>query len=175
MNRIINKTLYFKLLLTIVFLCNIFVKNAFSSENFIVTTVNNNPITMEDIKNRAKLLFFSIEKKNNFKNLKNYYSQSLNSLVNEKVILSAGIKINKNIIEMISPKANKLLLNEFENSNKKLNDFLKNLSIPKSTLLEKYKSQLVWGYVLKSKFKRQLKKLDKRVEENLQKIIWVFN
>ena len=113
--------------------------------------------------------YFQLKKKNNLKNLKNYYSQSLNSLINEKIILSAGVKINKNILEIISPKANKLLLNEFQNSSDKLDTFLKDLSIPKSTLLEKYKSQLVWGYVLKNKFKRQLKNLDKIIENNLQK------
>ncbi len=169
MNKIIKKILSFKLLIIFIIVNSFFVNNAFSSENYIVTTVNNNPITKEDIVNRAKLLLFSIEKKINFKNLKNYYSQSLNSLVNEKVILSAGVKVNKNIIKIISPEANKLLLDKFENSNDKLNKFLKDLSIPKSTLLGKYQSQLVWGYVLKNKFKRQLKNLDKRVENILQK------
>ena len=169
MNKIIKKILSFKLLIIFIIVNSLFVNNAFSSENYIVTTVNNNPITKEDIVNRAKLLLFSIEKKNDFKNLKNYYSQSLNSLVNEKVILSAGVKVNKNIIKIISPEANKLLLDKFENSNDKLNKFLKDLSIPKSTLLGKYQSQLVWGYVLKNKFKRQLKNLDKRVENKLQK------
>ena len=169
MNKIIKKILNFRLFIIIIILCHIFANNAFSRENFIVTTVNSNPITKEDIINRAKLLLFSIEKKNNFKNLKNYYNQSLNSLINEKVILSAGVKMNKNIIEIISPQANKLLINEFENSKNKLNNFLNDLSIPKSTLLEKYKSQLVWNYVLKNKFKRQLKNLNKRVENNLQK------
>jgi len=167
--ELIKKILNFRFLIIIVFLCNLFIKNTFSSENFIVTTVNNNPITKKDIVNRAKLLLFSIEKKNNLNNLKNYYRQSLNSLINEKVILSAGVKINKNIIEIVAQKANILLLNEFQNSNRKLDNFLKNLSIPKSTLLDKYKSQLVWGYVLKNKYKRQLKNLDKRVENDLRK------
>mgnify|MGYP001391048852 CR=1 FL=1 len=169
MKELIKKILNFRFLIIIVFLCNLFIKNTFSSENFIVTTVNNNPITKKDIVNRAKLLLFSIEKKNNLNNLKNYYRQSLNSLINEKVILSAGVKINKNIIEIVAQKANILLLNEFQNSNRKLDNFLKNLSIPKSTLLDKYKSQLVWGYVLKNKYKRQLKNLDKRVENDLRK------
>jgi len=168
-NKIVNKISNFKLIIIIVFLCNALVNNAFGSGNFIVTTVNNNPITKEDVINRAKLLLFSIEKKNNFKKLRNYYSQSLKSLVNEKVILSAGVKLNKNIIEIITPQANKLLLSEFENSNNKLDIFLKTLSIPKSTLLEKYKSQLVWGYVLKNKFKRQLKNLNIRAEKIIQK------
>ena len=63
MIKIIDKTLNFKLLIIIVFLCNFFASKAFSEENFIVSTVNNNPITKKDIINRAKLLLFSIEKK----------------------------------------------------------------------------------------------------------------
>ena len=63
MNIKIKKILNFRFLIIIVFLCNIVVSNGFSSENFIVTTVNNNPITNKDIINRAKLLLFSVEKK----------------------------------------------------------------------------------------------------------------
>ena len=63
MNKIIKKILSFKLLIILIIVNSLFVNNAFSSENYIVTTVNNNPITKEDIVNRAKLLLFSIEKK----------------------------------------------------------------------------------------------------------------
>ena len=63
MNKIIKKILSFKLLIIFIIVNSFFVNNAFSSENYIVTTVNNNPITKEDIVNRAKLLLFSIEKK----------------------------------------------------------------------------------------------------------------
>lgn len=142
--------------------------NANSSENFIVSTVNKLPITKKDIVYRAQLLSFSIEKKSNFENLKKYYNQSLNSLINEKIILSAGLKINENIVEMITPKANKLLLNQFSNSKAKLNKFINELSIPRAKLLEKYQSQLIWGIVLEKKFKTQLIKLDKISEDSLK-------
>ena len=169
MNRVIKQFLKLKLLIiTNMILCNIFLSNAHSSENFIVTTVNKIPITKRDVINRAKLLLFSIENKNDFKNLRNYYSQSLNSLINEKVILSAGLQINKNIIKMVAPKSNQLLLNEFDNSKAKLDNFINEISIPKTTLLEKYESQLIWGFVLKSKFNKQLRKLDKITENNIK-------
>ncbi len=169
MIKIIKKILNFRLLIIMCFcLYNIVISNASSSENFIVTTVNKIPITKNDVLNRSKLLLFSIEKKNDFKNLENYYNQALNSLIIEKIIFSAGLKINKKIFDIITPKANKLLLNEFKNSNIKLNQFLNDLSIPKLTLLEKYKSQLVWGMVLKSKFKTQLTNLEKKVEDDFK-------
>ena len=169
MNKIIKKDFNFRLLVIVnIFVCNIIANNAFCSENFILTTVNKIPITKNDVVNRAKLLSFSIENKSNSERLKNYYNQSLNALINEKVILSAGLKINKNIVEMVSRKANQLLLNEFKNSKETLNQFINQLSIPKATLLEKYYSQLIWGIVLKNKFKKQLISLDKQIEINLK-------
>jgi hypothetical protein len=92
----------------------------------------------------------------------------LNSLIDEKIILSAGLKINNNIIQMVTPKANQILLNEFDNSKVKLNEFINKLSIPKTTLLKRYESQLVWGLILKDKFKIQLTKLNKIVENNIR-------
>jgi hypothetical protein len=92
----------------------------------------------------------------------------LNSLIDEKIILSAGLKINNNIIQMVTPKANQILLNEFDNSKVKLNEFINKLSIPKTTLLKRYESQLVWGLILKDKFKIQLTKLNKIAENNIK-------
>ena len=169
MNRIIKNYLNFRLLIVInIFVCNIIANSAFCSENFILTTVNKIPITKNDVVNRAKLLSFSIENKSDSKKLESYYNQSLNSLINDKIILSAGLKINKNIIKMVSPKANQLLLNEFNNSKAILNKFMDQLSLPKTALLDKYNSQLIWRIVLKNKFKKQLITLEKQIENNLK-------
>ena len=169
MNKVIKQILKLKLLIIInIIFCNIFLNNAFGSENFVVTTVNKIPITKNDIVNRAKIISFSIEKNTDFKKLQNYYNQALNSLINEKIILSAGLKINNNIIKIVTPKANQILLNEFDNSKDKLNKFINYLSIPKAKLLEKYESQLVWGIVLKNKFKDQLLKLDNIVQNDIE-------
>ena len=158
-----------KLLIIInIIFCNVFLNNAFGSENFVVTTVNKIPITKNDVVNRAKIISFSIEKNTDFKKLQNYYNQALNSLINEKIILSAGLKINNNIIKIVTPKANQILLNEFDNSKDKLDKFINYLSIPKAKLLEKYESQLVWGIVLKNKFKDQLLKLDNIVQNDIE-------
>ena len=169
MNTIIKQFLKLRLLIIInIIFCNIFINNAFGSENFVVTTVNKIPITKNDIVNRAKIISFSIKKNTDFKKLQNYYNQALNSLINEKIILSAGLKINNNIIKIVTPKANQILLNEFDNSKVKLDKFINYLSIPKAKLLEKYESQLVWGIVLKNKFKDQLLKLDNIVQNDIE-------
>ncbi len=169
MNKIIKQFLKLKFLIIInIIFCNIFINNSFGNENFVVTTVNKIPITKNDIVNRAKIISFSIKKNTDFKKLQNYYNQALNSLVNEKIILSAGLKMNSNIIKIVTPKANQILLNEFDNSKDKLNKFINFLSIPKAKLLEKYESQLVWGIVLKNKFKDQLLKLDNIVQNDIE-------
>ena len=118
----------FKLFPLIVFFSISLIQNVYSSENYIVTIVNKIPITKVDIVNRAKLISLSVDKNINLNNLENYYNQSLKALINERIIFSAGNKINKDLDTLISKKATELLLTEFENSRAKLNDFIKNYS-----------------------------------------------
>ena len=61
-----------------------------------------------------------------------------------------------------------MLLAEFENSKQKLDQFIKKYSIPKSTLLEKYKAQLIWGIVLRNKYKTQFSKIEKNIEKTIE-------
>ena len=140
--EIVIKILNLKFLCLIIFLATYISQYAFSEENYIVNIVNNIPITKVDIHNRAKLISISINQNSKIKNIENYYNQSLQTLINEKVILSAGKKINKNLNSIVSNQANKMLLAEFDNSKLKLDQFLKKHSISKSVLLEKHKAQL---------------------------------
>ena len=167
LNIVINFLNLKFLFLIILFSIYIF-KNAISEENYIVTIVNKIPITKVDIFNRAKLISILVDKKSEIKNIENYYNQSLQTLINEKIILSAGKKINKNLISIISNQANKRLLAEFENSKQKLNQFIKKYSIAKSTLLDKYESQLIWGIVLREKYKMQFSKIENKIEQTLE-------
>ena len=59
-------------------------------------------------------------------------------------------------------------MTEFKNSKLKLNDFIINYSVPKSALLEKYKAQLIWGIVLKHKYKSQFAKIEKNIEHSFE-------
>ncbi len=158
----------FKFFFFIIFFCISVVKNVFGDENYIVTIVNKIPITKVDVVNRAKLISISIDKNISEDSLKNYYNQSLKTLIKEKIIISAGNKINKNLSSIVSEKANQLLLAEFSNSKLKLNEFIKKFAIPKSVLLEKYKTQLIWGIVIKNTFKEQFSKIRKNVDKKLE-------
>ena len=166
--EMVIKFLNLKLFFLIIFLSTYIFKYAFSEENYIVTIVNSIPITKVDIYNRAKLISISINQNSKIKNIENYYNQSLQTLINEKVILSAGKKINKNLTSIVSNQANQMLLAEFENSKLKLDQFLKKHSISKSALLEKYKAQLIWGIVLRDKYKLQFAKIEKNIEQTLE-------
>ncbi len=167
LNMAIN-FLNLKILIFIILSSTYIFKNAFSEENYIVTIVNKIPITKVDIFNRAKLISLSIDRNSEIKNLENYYSQSHQTLINEKVIFSAGEKLNKNLSSIVSNQANQMLLADFENSKQKLDQFIKIYSIPKSTLLEKYKAQLIWGIVLRNKYKKQFSKIEKNIEQTIE-------
>ena len=91
--EMVVKFLNLKFFFLIIFLATYIFKHAFSEENYIVYIVNNIPITKVDIHNRAKLISISINQNSKIKNIENYYNQSLQTLINEKVILSAGKKI----------------------------------------------------------------------------------
>ncbi len=157
-----------KFLVIIIFLSLNLKKIASGNENYIVTLVNKIPITKVDIVNRAKLIAFSVDKNISSNNLENYLNQSLKVLINEKIIFSAGYEINKNIDSIVSNKANELLMTEFENSSLKLNEFIKTYSVPKTALLEKYKAQLIWGIVLKNKYKSQFSKIEQSIEKSFE-------
>ena len=165
---IIKKTLNIRLIFTFfVFIYFSLINLTYANQNFIVTIVNKIPISKIDIINKAKLLSYSIEKKLSTNNLPKFYNQAQENLINEKVILSEGLKINKNIENLVNKQSERLLLAEFKNSEIQLTNFLKKLSIPKSTILDKYKTQLILGYVVKNKYKSQLINLETIVEKNI--------
>ena len=164
-----------KFLFLIIFFSAFTFKHAFTEDNYIVAIVNKIPITKVDIFNRAKLISISINQNSELKNIKNYYNQSLKTLIREKIILSAGNKINKNLSSIVSNQANQLLLAEFENSKIKLDQFIKKHSISKSTLLEKYKAQLIWGIVLRNKYKTQFSKIEKDIKQTLESNEYINN
>ena len=87
------KSLNFRLIYFIFLLFIVVFKNAVSKENYVVATVNKLPITKLDVLNKSKFIAYTID--NNFtpKNLENYYNQALKTLINEKIIFSAGNKI----------------------------------------------------------------------------------
>ena len=37
--------------------------------------------------------------------------------------------------------------------------------VPESTLIEKYKAQIIWGIVLKNKYKSEFAKIEKNIDE----------
>jgi peptidyl-prolyl cis-trans isomerase SurA len=160
---------YKHLILTLFFLLNIFISDVNANENYVVSTVNNIPITKFDIVNRAKLIAFAVDQDLEFKNLQNFYNQSFNSLTNERIIESAGLKLNKNINKIVSKKAYELTLQDFDNSEDKLDQYVKKLSIPKLTIYNKFKTQLIWVSVLKDRFKLELKNLEEQSEEIIKR------
>ena len=165
---IIKQTLNIKLIINIfVFIYLFFMNLTYANENFIITTVNKFPISKIDVLNKAKILHYTAERAIGSEHLDKYYNQAIKDLINEKVIFSEGLKINQKIENLVTPKAENLLLASFNNSESQLDSFLKTLSIPKSALLEKYKTDLILGYIVKNKYKSQLKNIEKLVDNKI--------
>ena len=159
----INKT-YFKILIIIGnLLLFSMLNNVNAKENYIVALVNNLPITKIDVIERAKLISYSIYQNVEFKNLNKFYDQSIRSLVQDNIKKHAGLKYNANILNSVSNKAYELTLSEYQNSEKKFNQFTNKLSISKSSILNRYEAELIWGIVLKNKFKQQSISIDKEI------------
>ena len=137
--------------------------NVNAKENYIVVLVNNLPITKIDVIERAKLISYSIYQNVEFKNLNKFYDQSIRSLVQDNIKKHAGLKYNANILNSVSNKAYELTLSEYQNSEKKLNQFTNKLSISKSSIINRYEAELIWGIVLKNKFKQQSISIDKEI------------
>ena len=165
---IIKETLNIKLFLNcFVFVYFFLINLTYANENFIVTTVDKFPISKIDVTNKAKILLYSVEKTTDSNNLDKYYNEAINELINERVVFSEGFKINQKIEDLVTKKAESLLISDFNNSETQLNSFLKTLSIPKSALLEKYKTQLILGYIVKNKYKSQLINIEKLVDNKI--------
>ena len=159
----INKT-YFKILIIIGnLLLFSMLNNVNAKENYIVALVNNLPITKIDVIERAKLISYSIYQNVEFKNLNKFYDQSIRSLVQDNIKKHAGLKYNANILNSVSNKAYELTLSEYQNSDKKLNEFTNKLSISKSSIINRYEAELIWRIVLKNKFKQQSISIDKEI------------
>ena len=154
-------------IIVIISFINIISSAICAKENYILSTVNTIPISKIDVINRAKLSSFSINQDLKFKNLKNFYNQSYKVLINERVIQSAGLRINKNINKIVSKQAYQLTLQNFDNSEDKLNKFIKKLSIPKSAIIEKSETQLIWSIVLRDRFKSEIDRLEEKLNENI--------
>jgi len=139
--------------------------NVNAKDNYIVALVNNLPITKIDVIDRAKLISYSIYQNIDFKNLNKFYDQSIKSLVQDNIKKHAGLKYNANILNAVSSKAYKLTLYEYQNSEKKLNQFINKLSISKSSIINRYETELIWEIVLKNRFKQQSINIDKEIKK----------
>ena len=139
--------------------------NVNAKENYIVALVNNLPITKIDVIDRAKLISYSLNQNVKFKNLNKFYDQSLKSLIQDNIKKYAGLQYNPNILKLVSNKAYKITLSEYQNSEEKLNQFTNKLSISKSSLVNRHETELIWRFVLKNKFKQQSINIDKEIKK----------
>ncbi|MDB9871010.1 peptidylprolyl isomerase, partial [Alphaproteobacteria bacterium] len=136
-----------------------------AKENYIVALVNNTPITKIDIEDKAKLISYSIEKSISQKSLNNFFNQSLKSLITDNLIRSEGIKLNKNILNLVKDRAYSNLLSDYNGSEILLNKFIQKLNVSKSMVLNKYENEIILGILLQNKFNQQFENLNQEIEK----------
>ena len=139
--------------------------NVYAKENYIVVLVNNLPITKIDVVDRAKLISYSINQDFKFKNLHKFYDQSLKSLIKDSIKRHAGLQYNPNILNSVNNEAYKRTLSNYQNSEKILNEFINKISISKASIVNRYKTQIIWEIVLKKKFKQQFVNINKEIKK----------
>ena len=144
-------------------------------KNYVVATVDDEPITYIDLKERAKLIYYSREKSSDYKNINVYFQESLEKLINDKLIFNEALKYNKDIMSLSYIDSKKYLLSKFSNSKEKINQFLKSSGLDIDTILYNYQSKLAKKFLIQIQFKNELKAYNEEVEEDLKKIIKLQN
>ena len=161
-----TKMEYFKTLIIVgTLISSVIIKNVSAAENYIVTLVNNLPITKIDIVDRAKIISYSVNQDVNFNNLHKFYDKSLKSLINDNIKRYAGLEFNKNIIKLVKKQAYSMALSDYQNSEKKLNQFVDKLSISKASIVNQYETKVIWKIILQNQFKQQLINIDKETKK----------
>lgn len=139
-------------------------------KNFIVALINNSPITFIDIKEKSKLIYYTKHRKNDYKNLENYYQNALEKLIAQTLLINEGVKYNNDILELSSKDALNILEAQFSNKKSLLKKFLENTQISKKILLENIQTNLISKYILRNKFKNEVKIYETEVEKQIKDI-----
>ena len=174
-----------KIIIIVFYLCNFFVVSSFSSENKILFKVNNEIISTIDIFNEISYLKL-INPNLKSINQENLYDIAKNSLIREhiKKIELEKKNIEINIDENKLNKIKKNFSNRFGlNSNKELEDFLKQKKLNEKDVVKKLIIENLWNSLIVKKFlkdvkidrekvKREISKIEYQYEYNLSELIF---
>lgn len=143
-----------KIFLVFIFVV-LFNNKSFSiNANFVIATVDRDPITYLDLIEKSKLKYFLYNKNNKFIDLKKYYKLALNDLISEKLLINHAIKSNKNILKLTETDAKKYLLERF-NSKKKLEKFFEESGLSKKNYIYNIQIELVKKFLINQMFKKE--------------------
>ena len=74
-------------LVVLVFLLLVNYKTFSNEKNYVIATIDRVPITLIDLKEKAKLIYFFTNKKNDYKNINKYFEISLNELISDSLLI----------------------------------------------------------------------------------------
>ncbi len=156
----------FMLLRAFLLILLMFTAKAFAYEHGIKVSVDGNPITETDIKERSGLIIFSTNLPNN----KNSYSmvreKVIDILIDEKLINKEAIRLEINVSDDEVEESffglaerNNIPLAQFAN-------FLKIKGISESELKNQLKSQLIWTKIVTGQLQGNISVNDKEIAES---------
>ncbi len=164
----LNNLISIKLLLIIFVLFCLTNKGFANKKNFVIATVDRVPITYIDLKERAKLIYFLKNRKNDYKNLKSYYHISLKKLISDKLLISKATEFNDQIEQLTKKDANEYILSRYQNSSEVLEKFLKENSISKEIYISNIQIEIIKKFLIGKMF-------EKEYEDYLKEINKSFN
>ena len=149
----ITKMINFKTLLILIFL--IFSNKSFSiNSNFVIATVDRDPITYLDLIEKSKLKYYLYNKNNKFQNLKKYYDSSLKDLISERLLINKALKSNKDIMKLTELDARKYLNQRF-NTKEKLENFFTDSGLSKNSYIYNVQLELIKKFLINKMFKKE--------------------
>ena len=165
-----------KIIIIVFYLYNFFVVSSFSAENKILFKVNNEIISTIDIFNEISYLKL-INPNLKSINQENLYDIAKNSLIREHI---KKIELEKNNIEINidENKLNKIkknFSNRFGlNSNKELEDFLKQKKLYEKDIIKKLIIENLWNSLIVKKFLKDVKIDREKVNREISKIEYQY-
>ena len=149
-----NKNFIYKLAV-LVFLLLVNNKTFSNEKNYVIATIDRVPITLIDLKEKAKLIYFFRNKKNDYKNINKYFEISLNELISDNLLIKKAEQFNKNILQLTKRDAEKFILARHQNSSKVLNRFLTKNGLSSEVYISKIQIEIIKKFLIGKMFQKE--------------------
>ena len=161
---------HFIYILAIAILVSINTPLAQAAQGSIAAVVNENIITISDVKNRSKLYLFGSQGKPSKEQLKSVEKQALERLIDEALQIEEAAKFGINIDQSSINNGLKKIAEKNKTTPEKLKLKLKNSGVNIRSLEEQIKAELAWTSVVQRKIRPKINVSEKEIDLTMNKI-----